>query len=643
MPASQQHISHTTPMGANLVADGAAFRVWAPGARAVWACGDFNGWSRDEDSLLRRGDDGRWTGFFPGVQDGATYKFFVAGEGSEGFKRDPYARELTPEWPNPRCIVRAADAYPWQDADWQPPAFHDLMVYQFHVGTFFGPYRETRVAKFLDVLDRVEYLADLGVNAVEPLPVVEYSSPRSMGYNGADLFSPEMDYQLRDEEVEAYLPRVNRLLTLKGKAPLDLAQLAVPIHQLKVLVDVFHAWGIAVLLDVVYNHASGDLRGGEQDESLYFFDRRPRGDDADSLYFSREEHTGPVFDFAKPEVRQFLIDNARFFAEEYHVDGFRYDQVTVIDQQSGGWGWSFCQDLTSAARWADRSSVHVAEYWGPEPAVVRPVAHGGAGFDAAWHDGLRRGIRDVLEQAAGGRDAPLRWRDVVEQLRAPGFPDAWRAVQCLESHDEVYRGRNPRIAELAGGGDARSGYARARSRAALGLLLAAPGIPMLFMGQELLAERRWADHPEHHPGSLINWDALATEKTVSDFHRFTRELIALRRRHPALRGEGVAVVTADDFHRVLAFQRWIPGVGRDVVAVVSFNEHPQRFPIPFPRRGDWLEVFNSDVYEGWANPDVVGNGGRVRADGPPRHGLAASAEVVVPANSLVVFATDSGD
>lgn len=131
---------------------------------------------------------------------------------------------------------------------------------------------------------------------------------------------------------------------------------------------------------------------------------------------------------------------------------------------------------------------------------------------------------------------------------------------------------------------------------------------------------------------------------MSDYHRFTRELIGLRRRHPALRGEGHAVLVADDFHRVLAFQRWVPGTGRDAVVVVSLNEANQfGYPVPFPRGGEWLEVFNSDVYDGWVNPSAAGNGGRVWADGPPRHGLAASAQIVVPANGVMVFTGDAGD
>ena len=642
MPAPQDYVSSSTPMGASLLPDGATFRVWAPAAAEVHAVGDFNGWTRDEGSKLVAQGDGRWAGFIPGARDGHKYKFYVVGPSGGGFKRDPYARELTRSWPTPDCVLRSAAGYPWQDWTWRTPAFNDLICYQLHVGTFFGPDRQTRVATFLDMLDRVEYLADLGINAIVPLPIVEYSTPRSMGYNGTDLFSPEMDYQVADGEIDGYLARVNRLLTGRGRAALSRQQLAVPINQLKAMVDVCHAYGLAVILDVVYNHASGDVRG--QEETIYFFDREHRGDDNRSLYFTDQEHTGPVFAFWKPEVRQFLIDNARFFLEEYHVDGFRYDQVTVIDQQNVGSGWLFCQDLNATLRTVDASAVNIAEYWGPDPAVVRPRHEDGADFDANWHDGLRRTIRGVIAEASGGRHATVHWQPVVDQLLAPGFRDAWRAVQYVESHDEVYRDRAPRIARLAGGGDARSWYARSRARVALGLVATAPGIPMIFMGQEFLEDKQWADAPEYHANALIDWDGLATDKAMNDFHRYTRELFWLRRRHPALRAEGVATMMADDYNRVLAFERWIPGVGRNVVVVASLNESTlSGYGIPFPVGGEWLEAMNSDVYDNWVNPSGAGNGGRVFAHGGALNGRPASATITIPANSLLVFTRDGGD
>ncbi len=627
-------------MGATLVDGGATFRVWAPRATAIYICGDFNEWRRDAASLLARHGGGRWTGFVAGALDGHHYKFYVMGAGGEGFKRDPYARDLANSWPDPDCILRSSTTFPWQDHDWHAPAFPDLIVYQLHIGTWYGPNRDRRVATFLDVLDRIEYLVALGVNAIEPLPIVEYSTPRSMGYNGSDLFSPEMDYEVLpdDPALDRYLALANRLLTQKGKATLTRSVLAVGVNQMKALVDICHHYGIAVILDVVYNHASGDVAG--QSESLYFFDRAAGHDPNDSLYFTEQDHTGPVFAFWKEEVRQFLIDNATFFADEYHVDGFRYDQVTVIDKQNAGSGWLFCQQLNATLHARHPALLNIAEYWGPEPAVVRPQSAGGAGFHASWHDGLRTTIRGVVAQASGGQQAFVDWQPVVDQLRAPGFRDAWRAVQCIESHDEVYRDRGPRIPSLAaGGGSTRTWYATSRARVATALLLTAPGIPMLFMGQEIYEDKRWADDVANHPDTLVFWDGLAADSTMRDFHRFTTELVWVRRDHAALRGEGIRTLVMDNGARVLAFQRWVEGVGRDVVVVASLNEVTHYdYQVPLPSSGLWREVFNSDVYEAWVNPGAAGNGGAIHAAGPPLNGLPHSARIVVPANSVLIFA-----
>ena len=163
---------------------------------------------------------------------------------------------------------------------------------------------------------------------------------------------------------------------------------------------------------------------------------------------------------------------------------------------------------------------------------------------------------------------------------------------------------------------------------------------MLFMGQELLADDPWNDTPG--ADTSIPWAALeAGDKIVADFLRFTRELIGVRRRYPALRGEGCAIIHVHDDNRVLAFQRWVEGQGRDVVVVCSLNENTfQSYTIGFPGSGRWREVFNSDVYDNWVNPIVAGNGGGVDANGPALHGLPASAVLTIPANGLLVFARD---
>jgi 1,4-alpha-glucan branching enzyme len=646
VPVSQAYIHRDTPMGANLVADGAAFRVWAPNARRVHVVGNLGGgndWTPHDSNLLTLGPRGHWTGFVPGVRDGDHYKFFVEGRVSAGLKRDPYARELssTPAYPRSNCIVRNPKNYPWHDADWRPPRFNDLVIYQLHIGTFWGPNLRGRVATFLDLVDRLDYLVDLGVNAIEPLPIGEFAAPRSRGYGGSDLFSPEMDYTLEGAEVDHYLPRVNAHLARHGQPALTLEQVRIPINQLKILIDLCHLKGIAVLFDVVFNHAGSEIR--THDEGLWFFDRADSSDPNHNLYFTDQDWTGPVFAFWKEEVRQFLIDNATFFLDEYHVDGFRYDEASVIDRSSPD-GWRLLQDCTSTARYRDASAVHIAEYWNVNPAVVRTREQGGAGFDATWNDGLRENLRRAVESAARGREAWLDLHAVAASLRKPGFSALWRSVECIENHDEVYVGREPRLAALADGSDRRSWFARSRSRVATGLLLTAPGIPLLFMGQEVLEDKQWSDNPAFDAGSAIYWDGLGSDRAMSDHLRFTRELIKLRLRHPALRGEGLNVFDVDPANRVLAFQRWVEGLGRDVVVVATFSETTlYNYRLGFPRPGRWLEVFNSDVYDNWVNPLVAGNGGEVEAWSEPMHSLPATSTLVIPANSLLVFATDTGD
>jgi 1,4-alpha-glucan branching enzyme len=163
---------------------------------------------------------------------------------------------------------------------------------------------------------------------------------------------------------------------------------------------------------------------------------------------------------------------------------------------------------------------------------------------------------------------------------------------------------------------------------------------MLFMGQEFLEDKQWSDNFEIHQNLLLHWAGLDEgDRQMTDHLRFTQELIHLRRRHAGLRGQGFRTVHVHDQNRVLAFHRWVEGAGDDVIVVVHlapFNRVAYR--IGFPGGGSWREVFNSDVYESWVNPDVVGNGGSGFAEPLPLHGFGHSAALTLPANSLLVFA-----
>jgi len=642
------YIDDQTPMGANLLpaGSGATFKVWAPLAQEVdliWQDRkDASGkWISKKRARLNRLDGGIWAGFVPRLTSGDRYMFYVYGPqgGTEGLNRDPHARDLSddPMWPECQCMLYNPAAFPWHDSQWKPPAFHELTIYQLHIGTWRIPPGRHH-GTFLDVIEQLPYLKSLNINAIMPLPIVEFPTMFSLGYNGVDYFSAETDYGIGDDDdsLETYLASINQKLQAVDLSftPYELHDIQGTANQFRMMVDMCHVFGIAVVLDVVYNHAGGDFG----DKSIYFFDRQPYGDNNNSLYFTdRGWAGGLVFAYWKNEVKQFLIDNARYFLQECHCDGLRYDEVSVIGNEGGEHGWRFCQYVTDTCHYAKPQAIHIAEHWPVEQAVVSATSQGGAGFDATQNDGLREAVRGAIAQAAGGASAFVDMDGIARNIASPALRDGWRAVQCVENHDIVYRDRGQRIAALSDGDDHRSWYARSRSRVAMGLVATAVGIPHLFMGQEILEDKQWNDDPEGV--SEIWWDGLSRDKAMEDFLLYTRELFTVRGQLPALRATGLNVYHVHNDNRVLAFHRWIEGEGRDVIIVASLNESSLwGYELGFPQAGHWREVFNSDAYDNWLNPQCAGNGGGVDAYDRPMHNLPASAHIVIPANGLVIFA-----
>jgi 1,4-alpha-glucan branching enzyme len=464
-----------------------------------------------------------------------------------------------------------------------------------------------------------------------------------MGYNGTDYFSPEMAYEVHDpSELLRYLAKANVLLAQHGAAPLSIAALQPGANQLRCLIDIFHLNGISVVFDIVYNHAGGDFG----DQSLYFFDRQSPVTNNNSLYFTDQGWAGGlVFAYWNPGVRQFLIDNAKFLYSEFHIDGLRYDEVSVIDSHGG---WFFCQDITSTLRFLKPEAIQIAEYWNPDKWKAVVAGPAGMGFDAALGDGLRDSVRAAVQQATYGQSVPLSWNDVANALYPPyGFPDAWRVVQCIENQDIVYADRppsdwKPRVAALADPADHRSWYARSRSRVATGLIFTAPGIPMFFMGEEILEDKDWSDNVGPDASKLIWWDGLTQDPNMADFLQFCQGLIRVRKDHPSFSGPDLRV-----FHnygnRVLAFHRWLDGSGDDVIVIANLNEfNLYNYSIGLPWPGAWKEAFNSDYFDRFPNPNVSGNGGGVAATGGARDGFGYSASMVLPANGLLILAPELG-
>ena len=239
----------------------------------------------------------------------------------------------------------------------------------------------------------------------------------------------------------------------------------------------------------------------------------------------------------------------------------------------------------------------------------------------------------------GGQSASVDLGAVRGALDTPqGFPAAWRVVTCLENHDIVKQGSSPRVPALADSSNTRSWYARSRSRVALGILMAARGIPMLFMGEEFLEDKQWDDAVQLFPNLLINWAGLRVDRTMQDYLEFAKALIGLRRAHPALGSEQLRVSTADSFARVMAIHRWIEGLGEDVLFVFNLQEFNRfGYRIGFPGSGQWREIFNSDFYDQMPNPNTAGNGGGIFANGPSWDGMPVSADITIPAHGFVVF------
>jgi 1,4-alpha-glucan branching enzyme len=648
---SQSNILPTTPMGATLINGGATFRAWAPRATAVYVNGIFGGvpkTGQTDDLLMSEDANGYWTGFVAGAQDGDLYHFWVTGAGSSGYKRDPYAREMAEDAPFPTCscLIRSATAYPWHDAAFVTPDFSNMIVYQLHVGTY-APSSSGAASTFLDVIGKIDYLAALGVNVLQPLPIDELETDPSMGYNGADYFSPDFPYVVSGQAALAgYLATINRLLAAKGFSPLTLQDITPGPAQLKAMVDLCHLYGIAVAFDVVYNHAGG-FEG--DDQSLYFWDRAAGSNDNNqSLYFTNQGLAGGLsFALWNSDVRQFILNSAGYYIEEFHVDGFRYDEISALLSMNQGSGWSFCGDLTDTLRSLKPRLLQNAEYWpneytAPRSAIVAATNSGGTGFDVLQHDGLRLAIRGAVQQASEGQSAFVNFDAIAGNLFPPDLPHAWQVVTCVENHDVVQAGRDPRIPALADGSNHRSWYARSRSRFATSILLTAPGIPQLFMGQEFLEDKQWNCDPAD-AAHLIWWAGLdAGDQSMVDHLRFTQDLIRLRWNQPALRGENVNAFHVHDQNRVIAFHRWLEETGNDVIVVATLAETTwYDYAIGFPFPGSWAEVFNSDVYDNWVNPEVAGNGGGIFVSAGPLHGFQASANIVIPANGMVVFARNS--
>ncbi len=574
-----------------------AFRVWAPYASEVSVVGAFNAWDPRKHPMQAE-ENGLWYADVADAKVGDEYKFHLVTPAGALDRIDPYAREVTSSVGN--GVVHDAH-FDWAGDDFHLAPWNALVIYELHVGTFNDENaKDDKPGQFGSVADRLGHLKKLGVNAIQIMPVAEFAGSRSWGYNPAHIFSVENAYG----------------------GPMAL----------KRFVKRAHEHGIAVILDVVYNHF------GPSDLDLWQFDgwsENGRG----GIYFYNDDRAVTPWgetrpDFGRGEVRRFIRDNVLMWLDEYHIDGLRFDCTQYIRTVNGVErdlpdGWSLLGAISSdiAGRFPGR--ITIAEDLQNYRRLTQSVEDGGAGFGAQWDSNFVHPIRqavitpqDEQRSIAAIRDAILyRYND-----------DAFDRVIYSESHDEVANGK-ARVPQEVDPADPQGWYAQKRSTLAAALVFTAPGIPMLFQGQEFLQGAYFRDTVP------LDWDQRDA------FHgivRLYRDLIRLRLNREGctrgLCGQFTQVFHVDDAGKVIAFHRWATGGPADDVVVVANFHHEAKdgYVIGLPTEGTWKLRFNSDWHgysDDFANhpsADIVAEAGEF--DGLPFH-----AAVAIGPYSVLIF------
>jgi 1,4-alpha-glucan branching enzyme len=597
-----QNTRNSGGMGPILRPDGVAFRIWAPNAQRVSVVGTFNAWDSGRHPMEREGN-GYWYAQVPEARKGHEYRYFLSTPAGELYRIDPYARQVTDAMGN--AVVHDPD-FDWDGDDFRMPPWNELVVYEMHVGTFHAPHHHPdRPGTFATATARLDHLAELGVNAIELMPIAEFEGSCSWGYNPAHLFAVEIAYGG---------PRA-----------------------FKTFVKECHRHGIAVILDVVYNH----LGPGRLD--LWRFDGWEHNG-LGGIYFYNDNrartpwgHTRP--DYGRPEVRQFLRDNALMWLEEYHVDGLRLDATNYIRTVCGSReqeipeGWQFLRELNREIRERFPGRITIAEDLQHDPRLTQDSRHSGAGFGSQWEPGFLHAVRGAVVPVF---DEGRHLHPVKDALLTRYNGDAFQRIIYTESHDDTANNK-VRVPQAINSHDPAGWHAQKRSTLAAALALTAPGIPLLFQGQEFLEPASFSD------AVPLDWGRAERHRGLVHLYR---DLIALRRNRAGMTrglcGQHVNVHHVNEGGKVLAFHRWDRGGPRDDVVVVANFGH-RAYPdyqVGFPREGRWRLRLNSDwqgyssLFGGMLSGDSTAHGGS--SDGLPFRGSVALAPY-----SVLIFSQDS--
>ena len=574
------------PGGATpLPGGGVVFKVWSPATATAHVRGEFNGWGL-ANPLTRVGE--YFIGRVPAATAGQMYKFFFNGS---HWNTDARAKSVIPT-DNYNARIIDPDAYAWQTADFTVPPFEEMVVYQLHVGTFAGRNDPVGSAPFpsryVDVAARAGHLAELGINVVLLNPITEFPGDFSAGYNPVSQWAPEWKYGTPDD--------------------------------LKQMIDALHGQGIAVLLDIVWNHFSST------DNFLWYYD-------GGQIYFDDPAvgtPWGDQADFDREGVRDYFAESAGHWLEEFRFDGFRMDATSYMNiapQEASG--WSLMQRLNDEmdARSADK--IAIAEQLPDNSWFTRPTSLGGAGFDAQYHDAFTDRLREEIFDAAAGDPEMWKIRDIING--SGEYLNGRFVVNYLELHDECWptSGGQRMVKTIDTTYPHDDVYAQGRIKLAQGLVMTAPGIPAVLQGTE------WLDDTDFGT-DIVNRIDWAKKTAYAPVFSYFQDLIALRRTSPALRADvGVNVFHLNEGGNVLAFQRNNLDGAVQVVVVNFSNSDHSGYRIGLPVDGTWQEDLNSqDPLYGGAGP--VNPGGLV-PEAVPYDGFPRSVMLELPRMGLVIL------
>jgi 1,4-alpha-glucan branching enzyme len=590
-------------MGALPCSDGVGFRVWAPHAKKVYVTGTFNNWNKISTPLLSE-KNGYWFAIISEAKTGDEYRYLIQGHNGVLSKIDPYARQVTNSVGN--GVIYDAKIFNWGDQEFHMATGNELVIYEMHIGTF-NVTEKGHPGTFDSAIEKFSYLNELGINAIEVMPVIEFPGDFSWGYDPSQLFAIKSIYGGPDG--------------------------------FKRFVKAAHEHGIAVIVDVIYNHL------GPNDLDLWQFDGWSENGKGGNYFYNDHRSNTPWGetrpDYGRAEVRQYLRDNALMWFEECHVDGLRWDMIVYIKSIDGNdnnpandipEGWSLMQWINSEIQSQFPGKISIAEGMHKNNWITEDVGAGGAGFNAQWDADF---VHLVRQAVIVGDDRSRNLGAVCKAIEHRYDMDAFKRVIYTESHDEVANGR-ARLPEDIWPGKADSWFSRKRSTLAGALVLTSPGIPMIFEGQELLEDHWFRDTVP------IDWSRAKGESSILGMYR---DLIALRRNLSGvtrgLCGQNIHLYHFDDGAKIIAFHRWDKQGPKDSVVVVvnMMNQIRDGYVIGFPRAGLWKTRFNSDSNKygkDFANhpaPDV-------KAHNENYDGLLCSGKINIGPYTVVIYSQD---